>query len=89
MYKTSEIIKLSDNIALHNALLAKNNWKVFEKQLTQIPLNFFQKTTEQHNHSTRSALKNFAFVEEVNSKSQSDTKLLLYGKSCKITQHLT
>ena len=40
-----------------------------KKQLPQPVLNFFKKTTEQHNHSTRSASKNFAFVEEANSKS--------------------
>ena len=29
-------------------------------------MNLFRKTTEQRNHSTRSALKNFVFVEEAN-----------------------
>ena len=62
----SEIYKLSDYISLQNALLVKN---CFEKQLPQPLLNFFKKTTEQHNHSTCSASKNFAFVEEANSKS--------------------
>ena len=38
-------------------------------QLPQKLLNFFKKTTEQHNHSTRSATQNFAFVEEANNKS--------------------
>ena len=32
-------------------------------------MNLFKKTTEQHNHLTRSASKDFAFVEEANSKS--------------------
>ena len=31
-------------------------------------MNLFRKTTEQRNHSTRSALKNFVFVEEANSQ---------------------
>ena len=65
IYKTSKIIKLSDCISLQNALLVKN---CFEKQLPQPLLNFFKKSIEQHNHSTSSALKNFAFVEEANSK---------------------
>ena len=65
IYKTSKIITLSDCISLQNALLVKN---CFEKQLPQPLLNFFKKTTEQHNHSTRSASKNFAFVEEAKSK---------------------
>ena len=55
-----------DYISLQNALLVKN---CFEKQLSQPPLNFFKNTTEQHNHSTRSACKKFAFVAEANSKS--------------------
>ena len=66
IYKTTKILKLSYFISFQNALLVKN---CFEKQLPQPLLNFFKKTTEQHNHSTRSALKNFAFVEEDNSKS--------------------
>ena len=66
IYKTSKILKLSDYISLQNTLLAKN---CFEKQLSQPLLNLFKKPTEQHNHSTRSASKNFAFVEEANSKS--------------------
>ena len=66
IYKTSKILKLSDYISLQNTLLAKNR---FEKQLSQPLLNLFKKPTEQHNHSTRSASKNFAFVEEANSKS--------------------
>ena len=41
----------------------------FEKQLPQPLLDFFKKTIEQYNHSTRSASKNFAFVDEANSKS--------------------
>ena len=40
----------------------------FEKQLPQPLLNFFKKTTEKHNNLTRSTSKNFAFVEESNSK---------------------
>ena len=66
IYKTSKILKLLDYISLQNALLVKN---YFEKQLPQPLLNFFKRTTEQHNHSTCSASKNFAFVEEANSKS--------------------
>ena len=66
LYKTSKILKLSDYISLQNALLVKN---CFEKQLPQPLLNFFKKTTEQPNHSTRSVSINFAFVEEANSKS--------------------
>ena len=31
-------------------------------------MNLFRKTTEQRNHSTRSVLKNFVFVEEANSQ---------------------
>ena len=54
------------DISLKNALLVKN---CFEKQLPQPLLNFFKKTTEQHNHSIRSASKNFAFLGEANSKS--------------------
>ena len=50
---------------MENALLVKN---CFEKQLPQPLLNFFKKSIEQHNHSTSSALKNFVFVEEANSK---------------------
>ena len=37
-------------------------------QLPQPLLNFFKKTTGQHNHLTCSATKNFAFVEKANSK---------------------
>ena len=50
-------------------------------------MNLFRKTTEQRNHSTRSALKNFVFVEEANNSQlhESDTKLLLYGANYKIT----
>ena len=48
---------------MENALLVKH---CFEKQLPQPPLNL--KTTDQHNHATRSASKNFAFVEQGNSK---------------------
>ena len=66
IYKTTKILKLSDYISLQNALLVKN---YFEKQLPQPLLNFFKKTTEQHNHSMHFASKNFAFVEEANSKS--------------------
>ena len=66
IYETSKILKLSDYISLQNALLVKN---CFEKQLPQPLLNFFKKTTEQPNHSTRSVSINFAFVEEANSKS--------------------
>ena len=66
IYKTTKILKLSDYISLQNALLVKN---CFQKQLPRPLLNFFRKTTEQHNHSTRSASKNFAFVGEANSKS--------------------
>ena len=51
---------------MQNALTVRS---FFEKQLPQPLLNFFKKTTEQHNHSTRYASKNFAFVEEANSKS--------------------
>ena len=58
IYKTS---KLSDDISLQSALLAKN---CFEKQLPQPLLNFFKKTTEQHNHPTHSTSQNFVFVEE-------------------------
>ena len=66
IYKTSKILKLSDYIiSLQKALLVKN---CFEKQLSQPLLNFFKKSTEQHNHSTSSASKNFTFVEEANSK---------------------
>ena len=61
-----KILKLSDYISLQNALLVKN---CFEKQLPQPLLNVFKKVTEQHNHLTLSASKNFAFVEEANSKS--------------------
>ena len=42
IFKTSGIIKLSDNISLENALLVKN---CFEKQLPQPILNFFKKTS--------------------------------------------
>ena len=31
-------------------------------------MNLFRKTTEERNHSTRSALKNFVFVGEANSQ---------------------
>ena len=41
----------------------------FEKQTSTPPLNFFKKATKQYSHRTRSALKNFAFVEEAYSKS--------------------
>ena len=66
IYKTSKILKLFDYISLWDALLVKD---CFEKQLPQPLLNFFRKTTEQHNHSTRYASKNFAFVKKANSKS--------------------
>ena len=56
IYKTS---KLSDDISLQSALLPKN---CFEKQLPQPLLNFFKKTTEQHNHPTHSTSQNFVFV---------------------------
>ena len=80
IYKTSKILKLSDYISLQNALLVKN---CFEKQLPQPLLNFFKKTTEQHNHSTRcSASKNFAFA---NSKSHKIDLIIyqavIYGKN--------
>ena len=52
-------------ISLQNALIVEN---CFEKQLPQHLLNFFKKITEQHNHSTRSSSKKFAFVKEANSK---------------------
>ena len=42
IFKTSGIIKLSNNISLQNALLVKN---CFEKQLPQTILNFFKKTS--------------------------------------------
>ena len=66
IYKTLKFLKLSDYMSLQNALLVKN---CFKKQLSQPLLIFFLNTTEQHNHSTRSGSKNFAFVEEANSKS--------------------
>ena len=65
IYKTSKILKLFDYISLQNTLLVKN-W--FEKQWPQPLLNFYKKTTEQHNHSTPSASKDFASVEKANSK---------------------
>ena len=66
IYKTSKILKLSDYISLQNDLLLKN---YFEKQLPKPLLNFCKKNTKQYNHSTRSVSRNFAFVEEANSKS--------------------
>ena len=66
MYKTSKILKLSDHISLQNDLLLKN---CCEKRLSKPLLNFFKKNTEQCNYSTRSVSRNFAFVEEANSKS--------------------
>ena len=64
IYKTSKIIKLS---MAHCKICYW--WKTFEKQTSTPPLNFFRKTTEQLSHWTRSALKNFEFVEEAYSKS--------------------
>ena len=82
IYKTSKILKLLDYISLQNASLVKN---YFEKQLPQPLLNFFKKIIEQNNHSTRSASKNFALMEEANSKLyEVDTKLLLYGTNYRI-----
>ena len=69
IYKTSKILKLSDCISWQNTLLVKD---CFEKQLLQPLLNVSKNTTEpteQHNSSTRSVSKKFAFVEEANNKS--------------------
>ena len=69
IYKTSKILKLSDCISWQNTLLVKD---CFEKQLLQPLLNVSKNTTEpteQHNSSTCSISKKFAFVEEANNKS--------------------
>ena len=61
-----EIYKTSKTLWLIAKCLKREN--CFEMQLPQPLLNFFKKTTGQHNHLTCSATKNFAFVEKANSK---------------------